>query len=321
MTDRDRIEARRAAIRARAWRRKRRAKAIAVLVGLLIIVAVVLFSPWGPLKGVLFPKGRAAKKTAAAKTTQTSVSQGSGASHKTFSGSVNAVDPALKSEDTKPPCVAIVVDDTGNSAKYLASWQGIDAPLTFSVFPWPPLSGQLADTLYADGYEIIMHVPTDNMPPHTYAGPGQLATGMSQEQVFGTLDTDAANVPHLGGFNNHEGGRGCNQLDLMTYEVEWAKSKGLFVVDSASSTHSKVTQACLALGLPRRLNEVFIDHQNDPAYIRSAMNQLAGLARRNGTAIGICHWFRPNTPTVVGEMINTLRAEGIHFAFVKDVTD
>ena len=82
-----------------------------------------------------------------------------------------------------------------------------------------------------------------------------------------------------------------------------------------------MTQACLALGLPKRLNEVFIDHQNDPAYIRSAMNQLAGIARKNGTAIGICHWFRPNTPSVVGEMITTLRAEGIHFAFVKDISD
>jgi polysaccharide deacetylase 2 family uncharacterized protein YibQ len=214
-----------------------------------------------------------------------------------------------------------VVDDTGDSTSYLPSWQKINAPLTFSVFPWPPLSERLANALYTDGYEIMMHVPTDNMPPHTNAGPGQLSTGMSKAQVFQTLDTDAANVPHMMGFNNHEGGRGCNQLDLMTYEVEWAKSKGLFVVDSKSSVSSKVTKACVALGLPERNNEVFIDHQNEPDYIRGAMRELAGLARKNGTAIGICHWHRPNTATVVGEMIQTLKAEGIHFAFARDITD
>jgi hypothetical protein len=123
------------------------------------------------------------------------------------------------------------------------------------------------------------------------------------------------------GMNNHQGGRGCDQLDLMTYEVEWAKSKGLFVVDSNSSVSSKVSQACVALGLPRRKNLVFIDHQNEPDYIRGAMRELAGLARKNGTAIGICHWHRPNTAAVVGEMINTLKAEGIHFAFARDISD
>jgi len=92
-------------------------------------------------------------------------------------------------------------------------------------------------------------------------------------------------------------------------------------VDSKSSVSSKVTKACLALGLPERNNEVFIDHQNEPDYIRGAMRELAGLARKNGTAIGICHWHRPNTATVVGEMIQTLKAEGIHFAFARDITD
>jgi polysaccharide deacetylase 2 family uncharacterized protein YibQ len=321
VTERERVELRRTARRAAARKRKRRAQAIAVTIALLIIVAVVLFSPWGPMKGLLFQKSTAAKKTLAAETTKTPTLHGLSTSHKTYSGSVKAKGPPVKVENRTPPCVAIVVDDTGNGASYLPSWQKIDAPLTFSVFPWPPLSQQLADTLYADGYEIMMHVPTDNMPPHTDAGPGQLSTGMTRAQVFQTLDADVANVPHVVGFNNHEGGRGCDQLDLMTYEVEWAKSKGLFVVDSASSAHDKVTQACLALGLPKRLNEVFIDHQNDPPYIRSAMRELATIARKNGTAIGICHWFRPNTPSVVGEMITTLRAEGIHFAFVKDITD
>jgi len=214
-----------------------------------------------------------------------------------------------------------VIDDTGNIRDRLPYWTAIDAPLTFAVMPYPPLSKELADKLYLNGYDIFMHTPTDNMPPNSFAGTGQLATGMSRQTVFQTLDKDILNVPHAIGMNNHMGGRGCDQLDLMTYEVEWAKSKGLVVVDSASSVASKVTKACLALGLPKRLNEVFIDHQNEPDYIRKAMRELASYAKKNGTAIGICHWHRPNTATVVGEMIKTLRAEGINFAFAKDITD
>jgi len=54
---------------------------------------------------------------------------------------------------------------------------------------------------------------------------------------------------------------------------------------------------------------------------RKAMRELAGLARKNGYAIGICHYHRPNTATVVGEMITALKAEGIHFAFARDIND
>lgn len=105
----------------------------------------------------------------------------------------------------------------------------------------------------------------------------------------------------------------------MTFECQWAQERGLFVVDSDSSTSSKVTKAATSLGMPRRLNQLFIDHQNEPDYIRKIMRQLADMARRNGTAIGICHFHRPNTPTVVGEMVQTLKSEGIHFAFVQDI--
>ena len=187
--------------------------------------------------------------------------------------------------------------------------------------PYCAATTQLAEQLYQAGYRIMLHIPTELDPPHSYSGKGQLATGMDQATVFGTLDGDLASVPHVVGINNHQGGRGCNDLQLMTYECQWAQEHGLFVVDSDSSTSSKVTKAATSLGMPRRLNQVFIDHDNDPNYIRSAMRQLSDIARKNGTAIGICHFHRPNTPRIVGGMVRTLQAEGIHFAFVQDISN
>lgn len=219
------------------------------------------------------------------------------------------------------PRVAIVVDDTGNTTEPLAKWQAIDAPLTFSVMPYPPLSRQLAWQLYQSGYVIMIHVPTENSPPRSFSGKGQLSVDMSEQKVFSTLDQDLEAVPLATGMNNHQGGLGCNDLGLMTSMCRWAKARGMYVVDSSSSDRDKVTAAALAVGLPRRKNQVFIDHDNNPDYIRNAMRQLAGLARQNGTAIGICHWHRPNTPTVVGEMIRSLQAQGINFVFARDITN
>ena len=55
----------------------------------------------------------------------------------------------------KAPAVAIVVDDTGNIESKLARWTTIDAPLTFAVMPYPPLSQTLAEKLYQAGYQVV----------------------------------------------------------------------------------------------------------------------------------------------------------------------
>ena len=215
--------------------------------------------------------------------------------------------------------MAIVVDDTGGDMSNMERWLAVDAPITFAVMPHCQASAPAAERLFNAGFRIMMHIPTENDPPKSFSGTGQLSVGMSRDSVFATLDGDLATVPHVSGINNHQGGRGCNDYQLMRYMCEWARERGLFVVDSDNSTRSQVTKASQDLGFPRRRNQVFIDHHNEPDTIREAMRRLARIARQDGTSIGICHFHRPNTPSVVGEMIRTLRAEGINFAFVEDI--
>ncbi len=209
--------------------------------------------------------------------------------------------PRQKISVTSPPTIAIVVDDVGDTENNLTQWLSINAPLTFAVMPHRPFSSSHAERLWQAGYQIIMHIPTENTKPHSFSGTGQLSLSMDRETVFRTLDADLANIPHVVGINNHQGSAGCDSLQLMTFMCEWARERGFFVVDSNSSRASKVSQAAQSLGMPRRCNEVFIDHDNNPDYIRSAMRNLAEKSRKNGVAIGICHFHRPNTPRIVGE--------------------
>lgn len=321
--ERQTVQQRRAARLAERRRRVRRNRGIAIAAAATLIIVAVLISPWGPLKGSLYGSKKSGQKTEAKadKTSEKKAEQTTPKSSTPKSSVPESPTRVERKSVAKAPAVAIVIDDVGNVESKLARWTTIDAPLTFAVMPYPPLSQTLAEQLYQAGYVVIMHIPTDNAPPNSFSGRGQLATGMDRATVFATLDADSQAVPRMTGINNHQGGRGCDQNDLMTYEVEWAKSKGYFVVDSNSSVNSQVTPACLALGLPKRKNQVFIDHQLDPNYIRSAMRELADIARKNGTAIGICHWHRDNTVEVVSEMVRTLKAEGINFAFARDITN
>lgn len=49
----------------------------------------------------------------------------------------------------------------------------------------------------------MMYVPTQNAPPNSFSGKGQLAMNMDGTTVFKTLDTDLATVPFAKGLNNH----------------------------------------------------------------------------------------------------------------------
>lgn len=302
----------------------KRIRNLSIIAAIIVaVIAVFLLSPLGPLGHLLFSDSNANPDQENSRPPNEPPPP-PGSDGQTGPGStVEAADSSRMemASDPSPPAVAIVVDDTGSNPENLEQWLAIDAPLTFAAMPYCVATPQLADTLYGTGFRIIMHIPTENDPPHSYSGHGQLSVGMSRETVFSTLDGDLAIVPHVTGINNHQGSRGCNDLQLMTYQCQWAQQRGFFVVDSDSSTHSQVTRAASGLGMPRRCNQVFIDHDNDPNYIRSAMRKLADIARKYGTAIGICHFHRPNTPRTVGEMIDTLRAEGINFAFVEDITN
>ncbi len=132
----------------------------------------------------------------------------------------------LKASDTEPPTIAIVVDDVGSTSDTLDLWLKIDAPLTFAAFPYCADLRWMIERLYDQGYEIMLHMPTENNPPDSYSGYGQLNVGMTREEAFAALDRALASVPHAEGINNHQGGRGCNDLQLMTLMCEWARERG-----------------------------------------------------------------------------------------------
>jgi len=305
-------------------RRRRMLRRLVPIVAIVVVLLVLvgLFGPWGPLKSVLFGSDDSKTVSSAEQKARREKEQAdSEAAKKKKEEAKKPKGPVQKKSDTKPPTVAIVVDDTGNTLEKLPLWLQIDAPLSFAVLPYTGPSAQLATEFHNAGYEVMLHIPTANAPPNSFSGQGQLASGMDRGTVFATLDADLTTVPFVTGINNHQGGAGCDDLQLMTYECEWAKQHGFYVVDSNSSIRPKVADAAVSLGLGHKKNQVFIDHQNDPNYIRGAMRELAGIARKNGTAIGICHYHRPNTAAVVGEMVNTLKAEGIHFAFARDINN
>ena len=168
----------------------------------------------------------------------------------------------------------------------------------------------------------MMHIPTQNAPPNSFSGKGQLEVGMDRAAVFAQLDPDVSGIPLRRRDKQPPGWPGCDDPGLMTSMCEWAQQRASTWSTATARVNSQVTPATLSLGQPKRKNQVFIDHQNDPEYISGGHARTWRSSRaKNGTAIGICHWHRPNTATVVGEMVKELKRKGINFAFAKDITN
>ena len=213
--------------------------------------------------------------------------------------------------------VAIIVDDTAETPDTLSQWQRIHLPLTFAVLPYRASTRFLAVALHKDGDAILLHIPTEDTQP--FRPPqGHLRRGMTRGAVGRLLDSQLAQVPYAEGINNHRGRIGTKDLRLMMLECQWAKKKGLYVVDSGDRG-STVAEAAMSLGMEKRRNEVFLDVKTSRAWIRSKMLELASIANQDGVAIGICHYPRRFTPGEVGLMMEHLHSEGIDFAFVRDV--
>jgi len=219
------------------------------------------------------------------------------------------------------PTVAICVDDVGYGDDYLPEWLAIEAPLTFAILPYSAKATSDAQTLKDAGQHVLLHVPEENDPPHSFAGQGQVTVAMEQASVDQVLDADAAQSPGMVGLNNHQGGKAGNDIGLQRRVVDWARRHGVFVLDSNASSHPVAYIAAGEVGMPVRINNVFLDDKTDAQSIRDALRLLAAKARAWGTAIGICHFARPNTAAVMAEMIPVLQAEGIRFEFVSNVTN
>jgi polysaccharide deacetylase 2 family uncharacterized protein YibQ len=72
------------------------------------------------------------------------------------------------------------------------------------------------------------------------------------------------------------------------------KNKGLFFVDSATSSSSIGLQKARSMGVKAGKNVLFLDNSANVASIHEQMQEAAEVADRYGSAIVICH-ARPAT--------------------------
>lgn len=188
------------------------------------------------------------------------------------------------------PKVAIIIDDLGYDKKIADKLSQLDGGITFSILPHSPYKESIANLAHKTGIETMLHLPMEPFEyPDVNPGPGTLLTTMSPDQLIRQLEHNLASVPHIKGVNNHMGSKMTAKSSQLYQIFSILKKRNLFFIDSRTSSETLCKPSARLFQIPFAQRDIFIDHFQDPNFIRKQIKELIRIAQHNGQAVGIGH--------------------------------
>lgn len=231
------------------------------------------------------------------------------------------VEKIEKKEIEKPIAgqIAIIIDDWGYNIQDCEYLQKIPSPLSVSILPKLPHSADIATCAHAHHKEVMLHLPLE---PHevfeNYPTDYLITTKMNKEKINEILNENLDSIPFVRGVNNHTGSKATENRRVMSIIFTTLKKRGLFFVDSLVTPDSVCREVAQKFKIPFATRDVFLDNENNRAYIENQFAELAQEAKRKGFAIAIGH-DRPLTLQIIKEQTGLLENQGFKFVTVKEL--
>ncbi|KAB0665875.1 divergent polysaccharide deacetylase family protein [Oryzomonas japonica] len=207
--------------------------------------------------------------------------------------------------------LAVIIDDMGSSLQEARALAGIGLPVTFSIIPGLRHDREVADFAAQSGIETMIHIPMQSKGwPQRRLEANGLLLAMDDAAIREHMGDYALRIPRALGVNNHMGSEFTEHEDKMRTVLGVLKGRGLFFVDSVTTPQTVGLRLAREMGVKAGKRNVFLDNEQDGAYIRGQLGQAVRLAKRNGAAIAICH-PHPATIATLAEALPTLAGQGI----------
>jgi len=213
--------------------------------------------------------------------------------------------------------IAIVLDDWGYNLNSLEILRQIRYPLTMSVLPSLGYSQSAAQELHRMGFEIILHLPMEPLEKYHLEKNTILVT-MKEGEIAKIINKDLASVPYCVGVSNHMGSRATEDLTTMRVVFKELRKNKLYFLDSFVSHKSICAVLAREMSLSFSQRDVFLDNEENPAYILQQIHKLKNKARVNGKAIGIGH-DRKITLRVLKQIMPELEKEGYKLVYLSEL--
>ena len=203
---------------------------------------------------------------------------------------------SLRKRDPRP-AVAIIIDDLGYDRDLALSFVRLNPGLSLSILPSAPFTRILVSEATRMRGEIILHQPMEPKGyPAVNPGPGALLLSMDKGELLRILDRNLREIEGARGVNNHMGSAFTENREKMGIVLEELKKRGLFYLDSRTTTGTVGLEQARKIGLPAAERSVFLDNVPQIGSIRIQIDRLLDIAGNRGSAIGIGH---PHHETLV----------------------
>jgi hypothetical protein len=229
----------------------------------------------------------------------------------------------VETKPTGPPPrkkAAIIVDDLGYSLEAVQILCSLKKPITLSILPFAPLTQKTAELARDAGLEMILHLPLESWSRSAKKSPSEVMIfkGMNREEIKRDVEACLHQIPWSRGVNNHTGSRITEDSRMMRIILEVLKDKGLYFIDSRTTRNSVAFDQALQLGVPSASRKVFLDAVDNEEAIQAKLEELFGLARKKGQAVGIGH-ARPETLRALQKYIGLAEGYGVELVFASEV--
>ncbi len=187
------------------------------------------------------------------------------------------------------PKIAVIIDDIGMSAK--GSQRALDLPaaVTLAFLPYAPTTPSLAEQAAAAGHELMIHVPMEAMNATVSLGGMGLTSDMDETAFEMRLTEIFTSFDGYSGVNNHMGSKLTQDHGAMARVMARLKEKDLYFIDSKTIGSSVAAFEAAQAGINYNSRDVFLDHEDNPAFIEKALRKTERLALEKGYAIAIGH--------------------------------
>lgn len=190
------------------------------------------------------------------------------------------------SSKTKQARLAIIIDDMANISQVKAL-QALNLKVNPSFFPSD--KNHIDTPKLALKFDFYMvHLP---LAAINYAKPelDTLNPNDTQERIFKKIKQIKKDFKDLKFINNHTGSLFTSNEEAMKKLYKAFEKEGLIFVDSKTIASSKAPKVAKALGQIYIQRDVFLDNQDDVAYIKKQLIDAVKLAKKKGFAIAIGH--------------------------------
>ena len=215
--------------------------------------------------------------------------------------------------------IGLIIDDFGYRNDHVSNgFLQLPGKLTYAIIPGHDYSQLFSKKAYDAGYEIIVHLPMENIGKTYGEEEYVLMSYFQDDEIKNRINKAFDLLPEAIGLNNHQGSRGTADSRVMTLVAGVIKEKKKFFIDSRTTNNSLAETTMRKYGVPTNKRDVFLDNELDEEKIKIQLLELADVSEEKGIAIGIGH-VKPQTLNVLAKEIPVLQKKGFRFEFVSNL--